>query len=162
MAGTVGPTFILRANVVSLMATHVLVPVDDSNQSTEALEFACEEYPEARITALHVLDPGDFYAATGIEGGAVANYEELQDHHQDRAEAILEAAREQAAEHGVEIETDHVVGGISRSIVDYAAEHDVDHIAIGSHGRTGASRILLGSVAEKVARRSPVPVTIVR
>jgi nucleotide-binding universal stress UspA family protein len=46
--------------------------------------------------------------------------------------------------------------------VDYAAEHDIDHIVVGSHGRTGASRILLGSVAETVARRSPVPVTIVR
>ena len=144
------------------MVDHVLVPVDDSTQSTAALEFACEEYPNATITAFHVLDPGDFYAATGLEGSAAADYEQLQQHHEDRAEAVLEEAREQAAEHGVEIETDHVVGGISRSIVDYAADHDVDLIAIGSHGRTGASRILLGSVAETVARRSPVPVTIVR
>ena len=144
------------------MVDHVLVPVDDSDRSTQAIDFVCDEYPNARITALHVLDPGDFYAATGIEGGAMANYEEIEEHHQERAEAILEQAAERAAEHGVEIETDHVLGGISRSIVDYAADHDVDHIAIGSHGRTGASRILLGSVAEKVVRRSPVPVTIVR
>ncbi|WP_137288903.1 universal stress protein [Natronorubrum halophilum] len=144
------------------MVTHVLVPVDDSDRSTQAIEFACTEYPDARITALHVLDPGDFYAATGIEGGVMANYDEIQKHHETRSEELLERAREQAAEHGVEIETDHVVGGISRSIVDYAEDHDVDHIAIGSHGRTGASRILLGSVAETVARRSPVPVTIVR
>ncbi|WP_226003990.1 universal stress protein [Natrinema salinisoli] len=144
------------------MAKHVLVAVDDSTQSTEALEFACTEYPEATITALYVLDPGDFYAVSGIEGTAMANYDEIQGHHEDRAEGILETAREQAAEHGVEIETEHVVGGVSRSIVDYAAEHDVDHIVVGSHGRTGASRILLGSVAETVARRSPVPVTIVR
>ncbi|WP_049921450.1 universal stress protein [Halopiger djelfimassiliensis] len=144
------------------MATHVLVPVDDSNRSTEALEFACSEYPEARITALHVLDPGDFYAATGIEGGAMANYEEIQQHHEQRAEDLLEEVREFAAERDHEIGTAKVVGGVSRSIVDYAADHDVDHIVIGSHGRTGASRILLGSVAENVARRSPVPVTIVR
>ncbi|OLZ39989.1 universal stress protein UspA [Natrinema saccharevitans] len=144
------------------MTDNVLVAVDDSNQSTEALEFACREYPEATITALHVLDPGDFYAVTGVEGTAMANYDEIQDHHEERAEEILETAREQAADHGLEIETDHVVGGISRSIVDYAAEHDMDHIVVGSHGRTGASRILLGSVAETIARRSPVPVTIVR
>ncbi|MFA9502523.1 universal stress protein [Natrinema sp. H-ect1] len=144
------------------MADNVLVAVDDSNQSTEALEFACREYPEATITAIHVLDPGDFYAVTGVEGTAMANYDEIQDHHEERAENILETAREQAADHGLEIETDHVVGGVSRTIVDYAAEHDMDHIVIGSHGRTGASRILLGSVAETVARRSPVPVTIVR
>ncbi|WP_049927632.1 universal stress protein [Halopiger goleimassiliensis] len=144
------------------MTDHVLVPVDDSNQSTQALEFACREYPEATITALHVVDPGDFYAATGVEGGTMANYEQLREAHEDAAAAVLEEAREQAADFGREIQTDHVVGGVSRSIVDYAAEHDVDHIAIGSHGRTGASRILLGSVAETVARRSPVPVTIVR
>ncbi len=144
------------------MADNVLVAVDDSNQSTEALEFACTEYPEATITALYVLDPGDFYAVSGVEGTAMANYDEIQRHHEERAEEILEAAREQATDHGIDIETDHVIGGVSRSIVDYAAEHDIDHIVVGSHGRTGASRILLGSVAETVARRSPVPVTIVR
>ncbi|QCW02951.1 universal stress protein [Natrinema pallidum] len=144
------------------MANHVLVAVDDSTQSTEALEFACTEYPDATMTALYVLDPGDFYAVSGVEGTAVANYDEIEGRHQDRAADVLDGAREQAAEHGIDLETEYVIGGVSRSIVDYAAEHEVDHIVVGSHGRTGASRILLGSVAETVARRSPVPVTIVR
>lgn len=39
---------------------------------------------------------------------------------------------------------------------------DVDHVAVGSHGRSGVSRLLLGSVAESVMRRPPVPVTVVR
>ncbi|SDR19425.1 universal stress protein [Natronobacterium texcoconense] len=144
------------------MTNHVLVPVDESDRSSQALEFACTEYPDADVTAIHVLDPGDFYAATGIEGGAMANYDELRKHHETQAENILEQARREADEYGREIETEQAVGSVSQSIVDYAAEHDVDHIVIGSHGRTGASRILLGSVAETVARRSPVPVTIVR
>lgn len=144
------------------MTDHILVPIDESDQSNKALEFALEEYPDATITALHVIDPADFYAATGIEGGAMANYEQIRDNHEQRAENLLEDVRERAAEAGVEIETDHVIGGVSRSIIEYAEDGDVDHVAIGSHGRTGASRILLGSVAEKVARRSPVPVTIVR
>ncbi|RQG87065.1 universal stress protein [Natrarchaeobius halalkaliphilus] len=144
------------------MTDHILVPVDDSNRSTQAIEFACREYPNATITALHVLDPGDFYAATGLEGGAMVNYDEIHQQHERQAETVLENARELAAEHGRELETEQMIGSVSRSIVDYADEHDVDHVAIGSHGRTGASRILLGSVAETVARRSPVPVTIVR
>lgn len=144
------------------MASHVLVPVDDSERSTEALEFAIEEHPEARITALHVIDPSDFYATTGVDAGGMMDYEQIREDHETRAEGILENAREQAAAHGVEIETDDVIGGVSGSIVDYAEEEGVDHVVIGSHGRTGASRILLGSVAETVARRSPVPVTIVR
>ncbi|WP_255168425.1 universal stress protein [Natrononativus amylolyticus] len=144
------------------MANHVLVPVDDSDRATQALEFAFEEHADATITALHVIDPGEFYAATGIEGGAMANYDQIRKNHEDRSEKLLEAARERGEANGIEIETDQVIGGVSRSIVDYADEHGVDHIVIGSHGRTGASRILLGSVAENVARRSPVPVTIVR
>jgi nucleotide-binding universal stress UspA family protein len=144
------------------MPRHVLVPVDESDRSQQALEFVFEEYPDATITALHVLDPGDFYAATGIEGGAMANYDEIQKQHETRANTILEDAETRAAEHGLSIETETIVGGVARSVVDYADDNDVDHVVVGSHGRTGASRILLGSVAETVARRSPVPVTIVR
>jgi nucleotide-binding universal stress UspA family protein len=47
-------------------------------------------------------------------------------------------------------------------IVTYADENDVDHVVLGSHGRKGLTRVLLGSVAEAVVRRSPVPVTVVR
>lgn len=144
------------------MSKRIVVPVDDSDRSIDALEFAIDEFPDAEITALHVLDPGDFYAATGIDSGMMANYEQIYQRHEEQADQILENATELAAEHGVEIDTDHVIGGISRSIVDYVEEHDIDQIVVGSHGRTGASRILLGSVAETVARRSPVPITIVR
>ncbi|GAB7018214.1 universal stress protein [Halostagnicola bangensis] len=144
------------------MSKRIVVPVDNSDRSTDALEFAVTEFPDADITVLNVLDPGDFYAATGMEGGAMANYDQIQQHHENQADQILKNASELAAEHGVEIDTDRVIGGISRSIVDYVEEHEADQIIVGSHGRTGASRILLGSVAETVARRSPVPVTIVR
>ncbi|AGB16832.1 universal stress protein UspA-like protein [Halovivax ruber XH-70] len=144
------------------MAHHVLVPYDDSERSTDALEFAIEEHPEATITAVHVIDPSDFYAATGMEGGAMANYDAIMEHQNERAENLLEDAREIASDAGAEIETDHVVGSVSRSILEYVDEHDIDHVVLGSHGRTGARRILLGSVAETITRRSPVPVTIVR
>jgi len=144
------------------MGSHVLVPIDDSTRATQALDFVLESYPDATITVLHVVDPGDFYAATGIEGAAMANYEQIRENHEKHAERLLEGARERAAEAGVEVETDHVLGSVSQSILRYVDENDVDHIVIGSHGRTGARRILLGSVAERIARRSPVPVTVVR
>ncbi|WP_290812935.1 universal stress protein [Halovivax sp.] len=144
------------------MTDHILVPFDDSERSTQALEFALREHPEARITALHVVDPSDFYAATGMEGGAMANYDEIMSHQNERAENLLAEATELAEGAGRELDTDHVVGSVSRSIIAYVEDSDVDHVVMGSHGRTGARRILLGSVAETVARRSPVPVTIVR
>lgn len=61
--------------------------------------------------------------------------------------------------------TDRIeVGSPQKLIVEVLADDDAgyDHVVMGSHGRTGVSRILLGSVAEEVLRRSPVPVTIVR
>ncbi len=144
------------------MPAHVLVPVDNSARSTEALAFACREYPDADITAIHVLDPGDFYSATGLEGGAFALNDDLRTQFEQRSDEILSDAAEDAASRGRDIETERVIGSVASSIVEYAEETDVDHIIIGSHGRTGVSRVLLGSVAEAVTRRSPVPVTIVR
>lgn len=144
------------------MVSSVLVPIDDSERSTEALEYALETHSDATITAIHVIDPRKFYAATGIEGSITADYERIEENYERQAEALLEEARETAADRGVELETEWVTGAVARSIVDYADEHDVDAIVMGSHGRSGASRVLLGSVAESVTRRSPVPVTIVR
>jgi len=55
-----------------------------------------------------------------------------------------------------------VVGRPAREITDELESGEYDHVVMGSHGRSGVSRILLGSVAETVLRRSPVPVTVVR
>ncbi|MFP8891299.1 universal stress protein [Natrialbaceae archaeon A-CW2] len=144
------------------MSKRILVPVDESDRATDAFEFTLEEFPEATIIAFHVIDPADFYAATGFEGGAMVNYDEIRERHEDRGEALLEKLATQADDAGVDCETELAIGSISRSILEYTEDDTVDQIVIGSHGRTGASRILLGSVAESVARRSPVPVTIVR
>jgi len=50
----------------------------------------------------------------------------------------------------------------AEQLLEYAEVHDIDHIVLGSHGRRGLSRFLVGSVAERVVRRSPGSVTIIR
>lgn len=82
--------------------------------------------------------------------------------HFERKLMAFEEARDLADEHDVEIDTRTTVGDPSREIVAFAEEHGVDQLVIGSHGRSPMSRILLGSVAETVTRRAPVPVTVVR
>jgi nucleotide-binding universal stress UspA family protein len=109
---------------------------------------------------LHVVNPIESLAAISTEDGTP--YEEILDMPRNQAETLLEAAREQAAEHGVDIETEFAVGDVVRSIIEFVDDHGVDHVVIGSHGRTGVSRVVLGSVAEMVTRRAPVPVTVVR
>jgi nucleotide-binding universal stress UspA family protein len=135
----------------------VLVPVDGSEPATEALEYALERFEDAEIVVLYVMDPVDNATAWGPSGadGWISASEE-------RAETTLEAAASAAAEAGRTVRTESILGRPSNTIVQYADEHDIDHIVVGSHGRGGLSRILLGSVAETVVRRAPVPVTVAR
>jgi nucleotide-binding universal stress UspA family protein len=136
----------------------VLVAYDGSNQSDAALEHALESFPDAELHVLTVLDPAEASYASTEELSAVADgwYEEAT----EEAERILDEARERAGDR--DLVTEHVVGRPGRSVVEYAEDHDVDQVVTGSHGRTGVTRLLLGSVAETIVRRSPVPVTVVR
>jgi nucleotide-binding universal stress UspA family protein len=143
------------------MAGHVLVPYDGSPQSEAAIEHVLAEHGDAnRITALYVIDP----VAAGYSGdvGFPNVAEEWYQNAKDEGEELVEEAAEVAAESGVGVDTTVEVGRPASEVVEYVEDHDVDHIVMGSHGRTGVSRILLGSVAEEVMRRSPVPVTVVR
>lgn len=144
------------------MTSHILVPIDQSEQSDAALKFALSEYPDTQITALHIIDPADIRGGVALESVSPESYGNLQDQQEAAAEQILEDAANQADQHGRTIDTEQMIGTVGHSIVEFADGHNIDQIIIGSHGRTGASRILLGSIAEKVTRRSPVPVTIVR
>ncbi|MFD1564247.1 universal stress protein, partial [Haloarchaeobius amylolyticus] len=67
-----------------------------------------------------------------------------------------------ADDHGVSLETATVSGTAADEIVEYAVEHDADQIVMGSHGRSLPARLITGSVAERVARRSPRTVTLIR
>ncbi len=144
----------------SHMADHVLLPMDGSEQARRALEHVLAEHPDARVTVLHVIDPAR--ATYSAKAGIPPSSEEWFDDEEASAERLFEEIRGRAAEAGVSVETVTEVGQPSRIIVEYVEEHDVDHIVIGSHGRTGLSRVVLGSVAERVVRRSSVPVTVVR
>lgn len=137
----------------------ILVPLDGSETSWNAFEFAAEEFPAATVHVLHVIDPVEAgYTATATVPGYT---EEWYEQARDRADELFEDAEERMSEGG-SLETATEVGRPSRIIVEYAEEQEIDQIVMGSRGRSGVSRILLGSVAEAVVRRSPVPVTIVR
>jgi nucleotide-binding universal stress UspA family protein len=142
------------------MAERILVPLDGSPQSEDALTFALTEYDDAAVTVLHVIDPveGGYTVRTGIPISSEEWYESAK----AEAESLFEDARARAADHGVDLDAAIEVGRPARTIVEYAEEADVDQIVMGSHGRSGVSRVLLGGVAETVVRRSTVPITVVR
>jgi nucleotide-binding universal stress UspA family protein len=140
---------------------HVLVALDESDPAWQALDHAIETFEDADITALHVVDPVNL-AYGDVEGGYFD--QSVLDSAVEAGEALLERAAEraEAAGRGEAVETAIETGQPARTIVEYARTHDVDHLVVGSHGRSGVSRVLLGSVAETVVRRVEVPVTIVR
>jgi nucleotide-binding universal stress UspA family protein len=135
----------------------VLVPVDGSEPSDDALVYALEQFDDAEIVVINVMDPVD--SATAWGPGVADDWLSASE---ERSETILEEAEAIAEDVDRTVETDSVVGRPAHTIVEYADEHDIDHILLGSHGRDGLSRVLLGSVAETVVRRASIPVTVVR
>lgn len=143
------------------MAHSVLIPYDGSEQAARALDHVIEHFPEAEVVLLTVINPAESVYATG-EGAVTPFPENWYESAEEQAEHMVEDALERAEAADLSAESAIVVGRPGRSIVDYIEDNDVDHVVMGSHGRSGVSRILLGSVAETVIRRSPVPVTVVR
>lgn len=131
--------------------------MDDSEMAQEALEYALENHPDADITVLHVVgEPSPMWG----EATRLALEDDLEEAAEDLAEAVFIPARELAAEYDVEIDTEVRLGTPVRAILNRAEDFDV--IVIGSHGGSVADRLFVGNVAQKVFRRSPVPVVVVR
>jgi nucleotide-binding universal stress UspA family protein len=138
----------------------VLVPVDTSEHAEHATETAMELFPEATLVLLHVINPAE--AGYSAQASIPSFSEEWYENQKQKAQDLFDEIEAQAGEDDIEVDRVVEVGKPTRVIVEYADEEDVDHIVMGSHGREGVSRMLLGSVAETVVRRSPIPVTVAR
>lgn len=139
------------------MTVRVLVAVDGSEMAERALRYALQTHHDAEITVLHVVgEPSPMF---GIAAG-IAVADDIQEAAREHAQTVLSEAEAVAAEFDTEIETVVEVGHPARAIIEEAADHDL--VVIGSHGGSIADRLFIGNVAERVFRRSPVPVTTVR
>ncbi|QFU83128.1 universal stress protein [Natronorubrum aibiense] len=137
----------------------ILVPIDGSEQAEAALEYALETFPDATHTALYVQELPFDRPREDVEGTYL---EDILHEHETRAEEILESATAVAEDHGTTLETETVAGKPAAEILDYAEATDADQLVVGAHGRSLAARLFTGSGAERIARRSPRTVTIVR
>lgn len=139
------------------MVSKVLVAMDGSEVAEQALRYALEVHSEAEITVLTVVgEPSVMFG----EATAIALAEDPEQSMNEYAQPVLDRAREIAAESDAEIGTEVRTGHPARVILNRADAFDT--VVIGSHGGTLADRLLVGNVAEKVFRGSPVPVTVVR
>lgn len=139
------------------MYSQILVPTDGSPASDAAIEHAIDlaKRYDARLHALYVVDGG---AYSTLEAGADIIVEALESEGEQATKRVAEAAENA----GIECTTTVATGTAYRSIRDYVDEHAIDMIVMGTHGRKGLDRYLLGSVTERVVRTSDVPVLTVR
>lgn len=132
------------------MVQHILTPTDGSDPSAHAIEQAVEiaKPTDATIHALSVIPEM-------TRGG------KAREEWDERVTDALEMAREIVDRADLECEEARRSGPVAREIVDYAEEHDVDLIVMGTHGRSGLHRFLIGSVTRRTIETSPIPVVTV-
>ncbi|MFC7129495.1 universal stress protein [Haloferax chudinovii] len=139
------------------MYNEILVPTDGSKAAERAIDHALDlaETYDARIHALYVVDTSIY---TSLDAGADVVIDALE----REGDAATRHVREAAEEAGIDVQVEVVTGTAYRSIREYTDDHDIDLVVMGTHGRTGLSHYLLGSVTERVVRTSPVPVLTIR
>jgi len=141
-------------------AKHILVPTDFSEYADYALDYAIElaKTLQARLTVLYVLHLSSL--ALGDAPPAVLDdtLKAMETNAQQRTQMAL--ARVQQA--GLQGESAIVEGIPFQTIIETAERRDVDLIVMGTHGRTGLTHALMGSVAERVVRLAPCPVLVTR
>lgn len=131
----------------------ILVPTDGSELSNAALEAALDLFPDTHVHVLHVIQTSQ------VPTEGADTYADVAD---EEAENALETATGIAAKHDREIETTAQYGHAAKTIVSFAEDNDIEYIVMGSAGRSGVSRLLMGSVAEMVVRHAPCTVMVVR
>ena len=143
--------------------TNILVPVDFSPHAEYAFTYATRlaERFGAKLALLYVVD--DSFVTGGWSSEIyVPNVPELMENLIADADRRLATLKASAAALGLTAETAVIRGRPAHAIVEHAKNGGFDLIVMGTHGRTGVSHVVMGSVAERVLRKAPCPVLTVR
>ena len=145
------------------MYQRILVPIDGSATSLQGLDEALRlaRLTGARLRLIHVVD--ELKYVTGFE--TFATYSgDVVPLMAEAGKQILEQGRARAQRAGIEADSvlfTSLAGRVSELVVEQAKAWNADLIVIGTHGRHGVARAVLGSDAEQVLRMAPVPVLLV-
>jgi nucleotide-binding universal stress UspA family protein len=141
------------------MTNKMVVPVDLSSEDPPELRFAAElaRATQAEILLLHVIDYVPMLLPVELPGGYPV----------PQIEIVREAVVKKLERMAIKVSPVRVTpivesGGAAQQIVEVAEREKANHIVLGSHSRRGVKRLVLGSVADRVAHTAHCPVTIVR
>ncbi len=145
------------------MFNKVLVCLDGSSLAEQMLPYATEVAKRfgSSMVLLQVLHVPSSLAAASAQGAESVIEEEMR-RLAFEARTYLEQVATGLSDAGISVETVTVEGTPGDAIVEYATTHEVDFIAISTHGRRNIGRLVFGSVADHVIRNSGIPVLSVR
>jgi nucleotide-binding universal stress UspA family protein len=137
----------------------ILIPTDSSEVSMEASRHALEIAKEmgSRVYAVYVVDVVPFIGLP-TEG----LWESMKEILEEEGKEALKKIEDTAKEMGVDLKSEILEGSPANEILDYAKKKKVDLIVMGTTGKTGLDKLLLGSVAEKVSKGAHCPVLLVK
>lgn len=138
---------------------NILVPVDFSDSGDAAMAYAvslAKEY-DAELHVVHVFEPPSTYVDGGFAGTPIPTNIPTVDQQEEEAKLELIIPSED-----VKFQRKFVIGSPKDELVKYAKDNSIDLVVMGTHGHTGLTRLLMGSVAEAVVRRSPCPVLTIK
>jgi nucleotide-binding universal stress UspA family protein len=150
------------------MYKKIMVPLDGSDLAEcvlPHLETIARGCQIATVVFVRVVDP-DLPPANYLAGGEFGLYktdfDQLKKHRESEAEDYLKKLQSRINCSWAKVESRVLVGKVAEALADYATKNGVDIILIASHGRSGISRWVMGSVADRLLRSACVPVLMIR
>ncbi|MFT5683686.1 MAG: nucleotide-binding universal stress UspA family protein [Myxococcota bacterium] len=142
----------------------ILVPTDFSEGADKAIDLAVSvaTMSHGKITLLHIGVTPEIYATWGLTGSMLNTVSELSQRMADEQLDILQQKADEQLPAPYRGPVALRSGHAPEQILSVLDSGDFDLIVMGTHGRTGLDRVLIGSVAERVIRRSPIPVLVAR
>jgi nucleotide-binding universal stress UspA family protein len=149
------------------MYRRILVPIDGSATSTAGLDEATRlaKNQRAKLRLVHVVDEYVAYQSYDMSGSALYYAGDMIDSLRESGRKLIDKAAARVRTHGIKAEAaifENVAGRVADFIIDEARKWRADLIVMGTHGRRGVNRLVLGSDAEIVVRTAPVPVLLVK
>lgn len=144
------------------MLKNVLVPLDGSKLAEAALEHALSVVePNGKITLVSAIEVPDVPIYGYYPPASVPDYEEAKDNLLPYARHYLQGIADRLVEQGFAVRIEAEIGDPAQVITEIAQKHQVDAIVMSTHGRSGLSRWLFGSVTNKVLSAKPCPVYVI-
>ena len=142
----------------------IMVPTDGSGFDREAIRVALRiaERTDAKVQLVRVLANGTFFGMAAADDGTSVSAELLRSERDTALSELYALAAECRAISKADITVDLHAGPIADVLEGYARRHDVDLIVISAHGRSGISRLSLGSVTDSLIRHTTIPVLVVK